>query len=54
MKLGGSRREDEFEINVISLIDVLLTLLMFFTSPSVPTVWFATRLPSLWWLSQIY
>ncbi len=30
MKLGGSRREDEFEINVISLIDVLLTLLMFF------------------------
>jgi biopolymer transport protein ExbD len=26
----GSRREDDFEINVISLIDVLLTLLMFF------------------------
>jgi biopolymer transport protein ExbD len=26
----GNRREDEFEINVISLIDVLLTLLMFF------------------------
>ncbi|MGA7437896.1 MAG: biopolymer transporter ExbD [Luteibacter sp.] len=26
----GARREDEFEINVISLIDVLLTLLMFF------------------------
>jgi biopolymer transport protein ExbD len=24
------RREDEFEINVVSLIDVLLTLLMFF------------------------
>lgn len=30
MKFGDSRREDEFEINVISLIDVLLTLLMFF------------------------
>ena len=26
----GSRREDDFEINVISLIVVLLTLLMFF------------------------
>ena len=26
----GSRREDDFEINVISLFDVLLTLLMFF------------------------
>lgn len=26
----AARREDEFEINVISLIDVLLTLLMFF------------------------
>lgn len=26
----GSRRTDEFEINVVSLIDVLLTLLMFF------------------------
>ncbi len=26
----SSRREDEFEINVVSLIDVLLTLLMFF------------------------
>ena len=26
----GSTRQDEFEINVISLIDVLLTLLMFF------------------------
>ncbi|MDF3983138.1 biopolymer transporter ExbD [Luteibacter sp. PPL201] len=26
----GSRRDDDFEINVISLIDVLLTLLMFF------------------------
>lgn len=30
MKLAAGRREDEFEINVISLIDVLLTLLMFF------------------------
>ena len=26
----GSRRSDDFEINVVSLIDVLLTLLMFF------------------------
>jgi biopolymer transport protein ExbD len=26
----GTARQDEFEINVISLIDVLLTLLMFF------------------------
>jgi len=26
----SSRRQDEFEINVVSLIDVLLTLLMFF------------------------
>lgn len=26
----GSKRADDFEINVISLIDVLLTLLMFF------------------------
>ncbi len=30
MRIGGARREDDFEINVISLIDVLLTLLMFF------------------------
>jgi len=30
MRIGTSRREDDFEINVISLIDVLLTLLMFF------------------------
>lgn len=29
MRIAG-RREDEFEINVVSLIDVLLTLLMFF------------------------
>ncbi|HET8942696.1 MAG TPA: biopolymer transporter ExbD [Rudaea sp.] len=29
MRLGRTR-EDEFEINVISLIDVMLTLLMFF------------------------
>ena len=29
MRLGASRQED-FEINVISLIDVMLTLLMFF------------------------
>lgn len=30
MRIGTGRRRDEFEINVISLIDVLLTLLMFF------------------------
>ncbi|MCK9538464.1 ExbD/TolR family protein [Dokdonella sp.] len=30
MRLASARREDDFEINVISLIDVLLTLLMFF------------------------
>lgn len=30
MRLSRARSEDEFEINVISLIDVLLTLLMFF------------------------
>lgn len=30
MRLGRPDREDFFEINVISLIDVLLTLLMFF------------------------
>ncbi|KAB2897543.1 MAG: biopolymer transporter ExbD [Dokdonella sp.] len=30
MRIGAGRREDDFEINVISLIDVLLTLLMFF------------------------
>jgi len=30
----GRRREDEFEINVVSLIDVLLTLLMFFVLTS--------------------
>jgi biopolymer transport protein ExbD len=30
MKLGSARREDDFEINVIPLIDVMLTLLMFF------------------------
>ena len=30
MRIAAARREDDFEINVISLIDVLLTLLMFF------------------------
>jgi len=30
MRISSSRREEEFEINVIPLIDVLLTLLMFF------------------------
>ncbi len=30
MRIASNRRDDDFEINVISLIDVLLTLLMFF------------------------
>ena len=30
MRISSARREDDFEINVISLIDVMLTLLMFF------------------------
>ena len=30
MRIGNDRRGDDFEINVVSLIDVLLTLLMFF------------------------
>jgi biopolymer transport protein ExbD len=30
MRIASLRREDDFEINVISLIDVMLTLLMFF------------------------
>jgi len=30
MRIAASRREDDFEINVIPLIDVLLTLMMFF------------------------
>ena len=30
MRIASGRREDDFEINVISLIDVMLTLLMFF------------------------
>ncbi len=30
MRIASGRREEDFEINVISLIDVLLTLLMFF------------------------
>ena len=30
MKIGAQRREDDFEISVIPLIDVMLTLLMFF------------------------
>jgi biopolymer transport protein ExbD len=30
MRIGNDRRNDDVEINVISLIDVLLTLLMFF------------------------
>ncbi|KZC37716.1 MULTISPECIES: ExbD/TolR family protein [Rhodanobacter] len=34
MRIGDDRRGDEFEINVIPLIDVLLTLLMFFVLTS--------------------
>lgn len=30
MRITSGRREDDFEINVIPLIDVMLTLLMFF------------------------
>lgn len=30
MRIASQRREDDFEINVIPLIDVMLTLLMFF------------------------
>ena len=30
MRLGSNRREEDFEINLIPLIDVMLTLLMFF------------------------
>lgn len=30
MRITSGRREDEFEINLIPLIDVMLTLLMFF------------------------
>ena len=30
MRIGNDRNSDDFEINVIPLIDVLLTLLMFF------------------------
>ena len=30
MRIGSDRRRDDFEINVIPLIDVMLTLLMFF------------------------
>jgi len=30
VRIASARREDDFEINVISLIDVMLTLLMFF------------------------
>lgn len=34
MRIDNGRRGDEFEINVIPLIDVLLTLLMFFVLTS--------------------
>ena len=34
MRIGNDRRQDDFEINVIPLIDVLLTLLMFFVLTS--------------------
>lgn len=30
MRIGNDRRQDDFEISVVPLIDVLLTLLMFF------------------------
>ncbi len=30
MRIASRRQDDEFELNVISLIDVMLTLLMFF------------------------
>lgn len=30
MRIGSARREDDLDINVIPLIDVMLTLLMFF------------------------
>ena len=34
MRIGNDRRGDEFEINVVPLIDVLLTLFMFFVLTS--------------------
>lgn len=34
MRIGNDRRQDDVEINVIPLIDVLLTLLMFFVLTS--------------------
>lgn len=34
MRIGNDRRRDDFEINVVPLIDVLLTLLMFFVLTS--------------------
>lgn len=34
MRISNDRRGDDFEINVIPLIDVLLTLLMFFVLTS--------------------
>ena len=34
MRIGNGQRGDDFEINVIPLIDVLLTLLMFFVLTS--------------------
>ncbi|MBD8871869.1 biopolymer transporter ExbD [Rhodanobacter sp. DHB23] len=34
MRIGNDHRRDEFEINVVPLIDVLLTLLMFFVLTS--------------------
>ena len=34
MRIGSNHRRDEFEINVVPLIDVLLTLLMFFVLTS--------------------
>lgn len=34
MRIGNDRRSDDFEINVVPLIDVLLTLFMFFALTS--------------------
>lgn len=34
MRIGNDRQRDEFEINIVPLIDVLLTLLMFFVLTS--------------------
>jgi biopolymer transport protein ExbD len=47
MRIASARRDDDFEINVISLIDVMLTLLMFFvlTTPFVQHTRMKVTLP---------